>query len=114
MEGYPYTLNSVITVNVYSLYFSAVFTNGNDIRDFPFTVLLSEEAFPIWGLLLKKRICSYWSKFFPSRINSTDMEGKTENVSVASLDSEYAIHLKRRRLRRYVQQNFGVMCSRLN
>ena len=112
MEGYPYTLNSVITVNVYSLYFSAIFTNGNDFRDFPFTMftfLLSEKAFPIWGLLLKKQICS-----FPFRVNPTEMGGKTENVLVAFLDSEYAIHLKRRRFRRYVQPNFGVMCSRLN
>ena len=46
--------------------FSATFTKGNSFGEFLFASL-DQEAVLKWGLLLKERICSCRSKFFPLR-----------------------------------------------
>ena len=38
-----------------------------------------------WGELLKERICSYRSKFFPSRVNPIKQGGKNENAELLPL-----------------------------
>ena len=43
--------------------FSAIFSKGDNFRDF-LSVHLEDEVFPQWSLLLKKIICSGGSKFF--------------------------------------------------
>ena len=45
-----------------------------------------------WGLLLKKRICSSGSKFFPLRVDPLNITGKHEDKGVASPES-IPIHL---------------------
>ena len=44
--------------------FSTMFSKGDNFPDFLF-VYLEDKIFPKWDLLLKERICSYGSKFFP-------------------------------------------------
>ena len=67
--------------------FSAMFSKRDNFRDFLFGYL------PEWGLLLKKRICSDWSKFFSLRVDPKEKGGKNENKIVASPDC-VPIHLK--------------------
>ena len=45
-------------------FFSTMFRKGDNFRDFLFAYL-TDKVFPIWTLLLKERICSKGSKFFP-------------------------------------------------
>ena len=49
--------------------FSAVVTKGNNFCDL-LIASLGDNALPTWGLLLKERICSLRSKFFPFRTDS--------------------------------------------
>ena len=44
--------------------FSAMFSKGDNFRDFLFAYL-EDDVFPKWSLLLKERICSKGSKVFP-------------------------------------------------
>ena len=46
------------------LSFFAIFSKGDNFRDFLF-VHLEDKVFPKWDLLVKKRMCSDGSKFFP-------------------------------------------------
>ena len=64
--------------------FSAIFAKGNSFYDFQFT-FLKDRTFPKWGLLLKERICSSRSKFFPLRVVPIDKGSKNENGRVMSL-----------------------------
>ena len=43
--------------------FFAMFSKGDNFRDFLFAYL-EDEIFPKWGLLLKERLCSDGDKFF--------------------------------------------------
>ena len=72
--------------------FSAIFTKGNNFGDFLFSTL-GNKIFPQWDLILKLRICSSRSKFFPLRVDPLQKEGKNENERVASPES-VPIHLK--------------------
>ena len=40
-----------------------------------------------WGQLLKERICSWRSKFFPLRVDPTEKGSKNENGRVAAAES---------------------------
>ena len=57
---------NIVNFKVYGIppTFSAMFSKGDNFRGFLFAYL-EDEVFPIWGLLLKERICSDRSKFFP-------------------------------------------------
>ena len=39
-------------------------------------------ASPKWGLLLKERICSWKSKFFPLRVDPIEMESKLKMIEL--------------------------------
>ena len=75
-----------------TLTFSANFIKGDNFSDFLFA-LLAEEAHPQRGLLLKERICSSRSKFFPLRVDPIQKGGKHENGRVASPETVPS-HLK--------------------
>ena len=60
--------------------------NEKNFCDFLFAYV-EDVVFPKWGLLLKERICSSWSKFFSVRVDPTEMGGKNENDRVASPES---------------------------
>ena len=47
----------------YTSIFSGMFLKRDNFGDLLFAYL-EDEVFPKWGLLLKKGICSYGSKFF--------------------------------------------------
>ena len=51
-------------------------------------------AFPKWSLLLKERICSKWSKFFPLTVEAIENAGKCVNCRDASSES-ISIYLKK-------------------
>ena len=57
---------TLIKVCGYTPIFSRQFCKGDNFHDVVFAYL-EDEVFPEWGLLLKKRICSDGSKFFPLR-----------------------------------------------
>ena len=59
---------------------SAMFSKGDNFPDFLFAYL-KKEVIPKWGLLLKERIYSYWSKFFSLRVTLCEMGGKSKNKS---------------------------------
>ena len=63
MKVYAFTLRYMGT----SPSFSAMFSKGYNFHYFLFAYL-EDKVFPKWGLLLKKRICSKRSKFFPFRV----------------------------------------------
>ena len=48
----------------YTPSFSAMFSKGDNFRDFPFAYLRNQ-VFPKWGLPLKELILSHGGKFFP-------------------------------------------------
>ena len=53
---------------LFSLIFSAIVTKNFNFCDFLFASL-EDEAVQKFGQLLKERICSYESKFFPLRVD---------------------------------------------
>ena len=55
-------------MTVYFSVFFFTFTKGNNFCNFLFASL-DDEALPKMDLLLKERICSYWSKFFPLKVD---------------------------------------------
>ena len=68
---------------VTSPYFSAVFIKGTTlwlVFAFHRDIILSE-----WNLLLKERICSWRSKFFPVRVDSNEEGNKMENAQLIFL-----------------------------
>ena len=67
------------------------FYQRNDLDDFLFSSL-NGKALPKWGLLLKERICSSRSKFFPLRVDPSEKAGKDEKGNVASFESVH-IHV---------------------
>ena len=58
-----------------------------------FFASLDDIDFSKWDLLLKERICSYWSKFFPLKVDPHLVRGLNEYAEVASPES-VCIHLK--------------------
>ena len=73
-----------------SIYFAS-FSYGNNFCDFQFAFLV-EEILQKMGILLKKRICSYRSKFIPLRADPYLEGDKGENRRVAYPES-VPIHL---------------------
>ena len=55
--------------------FSTIFTKGDNFYNF-LVASLESLALQKWNLLLKERICSYGSKFFPLSVDSTEKGGK--------------------------------------
>ena len=72
--------------------FSNIFLNEGNLYDFQFTSP-DEKAFQKRVLLLKERICSYRSKFFPLKVDPS-WGGKNESDRVASPEKA-PIHLKK-------------------
>ena len=68
------------------IFFSAIFSKGDNFQDFLFAHL-EDEIFPIRCLCLKERICSNGSKFFPLWDGLNLMEGNNENDRVAFHES---------------------------
>ena len=66
------------------LCFSAIFTKGTDNLHDTLFVSLLEGSFQKMGLLLKERICSCRSKFFPLRVDPIEKGGKNKDGRVAS------------------------------
>ena len=61
----------------------AIFTMGKNFCDFLFASLDEEDPWK-WGLLLKKKICSCRSKFFPFRVYPFEKGDLSKNNWVAS------------------------------
>ena len=61
------------------------FTKGNNFRNF-LSTSLEDRALSNEGQLLKKRICSSWSKFFSLRVDHFQKGAKKENARVPSLE----------------------------
>ena len=70
---------------------SAIFTKWNKFRDF-LLASLENEALTKAGRCLKKRICSYGSKFFPLRIDPYWEWRENENDRIASSET-VTIHI---------------------
>ena len=74
--------------------FFAMFSKGDNFRDFLFAYL-EEEIFPKWGLLLKERLCSDGDKFFFSLRVDPEADGrKNRNDELLPL-KVYPFTLKR-------------------
>ena len=65
----------------------SIFTKGNNLSDFLFASQ-DEETIQKQGQLLKERICSCRSKFFPLRADPFEKGDKNQSVAVASPASE--------------------------
>ena len=70
---FPYRCGS-FTMHGNSFMFFCHFHVGK-LSDF-LSASLGEKALTKWGLILKERICSLWSKFFPSREAANKMGNK--------------------------------------
>ena len=60
--------------------FTAIFTKGGNFCEFLLSSL-GNTAFPKWGLLLKKRICSMGADSFLKELTPNSKESKKENNS---------------------------------
>ena len=58
-----------------NLLFSAIYTKRDHLFDC-LSAYLKDEILPDWGPILKERICSSRSKFFPSKGDPNEMGGK--------------------------------------
>ena len=74
------------------MFFIHFFAKGNNLHDFLFASM-NNKALTTWGLLLKERICSYRSKFFPLRVDPPIEGGKIEKGRVA-FPEKVANHIK--------------------
>ena len=90
-----------IKVCRYTSIFFCHYYKGNNLGDILFASVY-EESFQKMGLLLKERICSYRSKFFPLRVNPIEKGGKNKDGRVASPKS-VPIHLKNCKAHSYKQ-----------
>ena len=74
-----------------SPFYSAIFMKGDNFYDFLFASL-DKVTLSKWGLLLKKRICSYGSKFFSLIVDPIEKGGKNDMGKTAYPESLF-IHL---------------------
>ena len=70
-----YQMNKKNKVNGNSFSVFSIFSKGNKFCNFLFATV-GDIALPKWGQLLKERICSFKSKFFPLRFGPGEKEGK--------------------------------------
>ena len=73
--------------------FTFIFINGNNNCDF-LLASLDDVSVPIWGQLLKERICSFRSKFFPSRVDSIEKGANMKTTDLLPLQV-YLITIRR-------------------
>ena len=73
-----------MTITKYSSTFYGISMMVNNFCDFLFAVR-GEDAFSKGGLLLKKRICSLRSKFFPLRVDPIEKGGKMKLAKMLPL-----------------------------
>ena len=64
--------------------FFCYFFMGNNFCDLLFAPL-DDTDFPKLGPLLKERICSKWSKFFPFRVDPYEKEGNNKVINLLPL-----------------------------
>ena len=75
-------------------FFSAMFSKGDNFCEF--LAYLEDKVFPKWGLLVKERICSSGSRFFPYiGVFPVYMGGNSENdiLDVGASPESVPIHL---------------------
>ena len=103
-----YTVIYVYATLSAEVFFSIIFTEGNNFRDFLFASL-ADITTPNWGSPVKKRICSKRSKFFPLSVTPF---GEGKQICIDSYFPEnVAIHPKENKMQILHFRTFHCMAE---